>query len=299
MKRLAFLALFFAGACWGTGFPLGKFALKETDAPHLVLLRFAVAALVALPFALRSRQARALFRSPPVLAAGAFYGIAFVVQFQALEQTSVSLSALLVGAMPAMIAVASRLLGEKVTPASWAGVAAATAGAALLAGRPDGAGTPFGIALAIGSLFIFLGWAFALKYAPPAPPGEPLAIPAVSLVVAAITILPIALATHGAPKLNLSPAAWAGIVGQGVFPTFLATVAWQFGSARVGSAAAGVFINVEPLIGSLLGVWLYGDRATASLILGGAMIIAGSCLVVLGEKGSSGLETATEGGLRP
>lgn len=81
MNRLAFLALAAAGVFWGMGFPLGKLALRETDAAHVVLLRFAIAALVALPFALRGRETRALFRSPVVLLAGALYGVAFVVQF--------------------------------------------------------------------------------------------------------------------------------------------------------------------------------------------------------------------------
>jgi len=104
------------------------------------------------------------------------------------------------------------------------------------------------------------------------------------VVLAALTVLPIAWILHGPPKLDLSPVAWAGVIAQGVLCTFLATAAWQFGVARVGSAAAGVFINIEPLIGSLIGVGLFGDPITASLCLGGALIIVGSFVVVLGER---------------
>ena len=43
-KGLAFLALIMAGVFWGGGFPLGKLALREVDAAHLVLLRFVFAA---------------------------------------------------------------------------------------------------------------------------------------------------------------------------------------------------------------------------------------------------------------
>jgi len=286
MKRIAFLLLALAGVFWGLGFPLGKLALRETDAPHMVLLRFAVAALFALPFALRSPQTRALFRSPPVILAGMLYGVAFVVQFEGLARTSVTLAALLVGAMPALIALGARLLGEPVSRASWAGVAAATLGAALIAGRPDGAGTPLGVALALGALLIFLAWLFVLRRAPQAP--TPMAIPAVTVVIAAATILPIAALMHGAPRLDLSHAAWAGIVGQGVFSTLLATAAWQFGAARVGAASAGVFINIEPLMGSTLGVLLFGDHLTLTLGAGGLLIIAGSFVVVLGERHASG-----------
>ena len=267
MNRLAFLALAAAGVFWGMGFPLGKLALRETAAAHVVLLRFAVAALVALPFALRGRDTRALFRSPVVLLAGALYGVAFLVQFEGLARVSVTLAALLVGVMPALIALSARFLGERVSGASWGGVAAATLGAVLIAGKPGGAGTPLGVALSLAALVIFLAWLFVLRKAPAT--AAPMAIPAVTVVVAAATILPIALVMHGAPKLDLSVGAWAGIVGQGVFSTLLATAAWQFGSARVGSASAGVFINIEPLMGAAIGVLLFGDHLTLALGVGG------------------------------
>ena len=282
MNRLAFLALAAAGVFWGMGFPLGKLALRETAAAHVVLLRFAVAALVALPFALRGRETRALFRSPVVLLAGALYGVAFLVQFEGLARVSVTLAALLVGVMPALIALSARFLGERVSGASWGGVAAATLGAVLIAGKPGGAGTPLGVALSLAALVIFLAWLFVLRKAPAT--AAPMAIPAVTVVVAAATILPIALVMHGAPKLDLSVGAWAGIVGQGLFSTLLATAAWQFGSARVGSASAGVFINIEPLMGAAIGVLLFGDHLTLALGVGGLLILVGSFVVVLGEK---------------
>lgn len=289
MQGLAIFALVVAGACWGVGLPLGKLALSEMHAAHMVLLRFAVAAAAAAPFALARRETRALFRSWPVVAAGVSYGLGFLLQFEGLAHVSVALAALLVGAMPALIAVCARLMGERMNRLVWAGVAAATLGAALIAGRPQGAGSPLGITLSLLSLVFFLGWLMALKRAPPAP--TPMAIPAVTIVVAALTILPIAFLLHGAPDLGVSSRAWAGVVGQGLFSTLLATAAWQFGAARVGSATAGVFINIEPLLGAALGVALFGDRLTAGLALGGAMILAGSLVVVLGERaaGAQGL----------
>ena len=102
--------------------------------------------------------------------------------------------------------------------------------------------------------------------------------------MATLTILPIAWVMHGPPKLDLSATAWAAIVGQGVLSTLIATAAWQYGLARVGSASAGVFINIEPLMGAALGVALFGDHLTWSLAAGGAAIVAGSFIVVLGER---------------
>lgn len=282
MKSLAFVALALAGISWGLGFPTGKLILQETDAAHMVLLRFLVAAVAAAPFALRRPEVRALFRSPVVLLAGALYGVAFMVQFEGLAHVSVTVAALLVGAMPALIAVSARVLGEKVSRLSWVGVAAATLGAALIAGKPDGASSPLGVALSIAALFLFLTWLLVLRRAPPAP--NPMAIPAVSIIVAALVVLPIALVMHGPPKLALSAPAWSAIIAQGVLATLLATAAWQYGAAQVGAASAGVFINIEPLMGAACGVLLFGDHLTAALFAGGLLIIGGSFAVVLGER---------------
>lgn len=282
MKTLAFVALAVAGISWGLGFPTGKLILTETDAAHMVLLRFAVAALAAAPFALRSPDVRALFKSPVVLLAGVLYGLAFMVQFEGLAHVSVTVAALLVGAMPALIAVSARVLGETVSRLSWAGVAAATLGAACIAGKPDGASTPYGVALSIGALFLFLAWLLTLRRAPKAP--NAMAIPAVSIIVAAAAILPIAFFMHGPPKLDLSSPVWTAVLAQGVLATLVATAAWQYGAARVGAASAGVFINIEPLIGAACGVLLFGDHLTAALLAGGLLIVGGSLMVVLGEK---------------
>jgi len=285
MNRIAFIALTLAGVFWGLGFPMGKIAQREMSSVDMVLLRFTAAAIVALPFALRRAESRALFRSPAILFGGVLYGLAFVVQFEGLAHTSVALAALLVGAMPALIAVGARLLGEPVSRASWVGVAAATLGAGLIAGKPGAAGTPLGVALSLGSLPIFLAWLYVLRRAPKAP--TPMAIPAVTMIVAAATVLPIALVLHGPPRLDFSGAAWGCIVSQGLLSTFLATAAWQFGAARVGAASAGVFINIEPLMGAAIGICLFGDRMTTALVLGGLLIIGGSVVVVLGERGMS------------
>ncbi len=282
MNRLAFLLLLAAGVFWGAGFPLGKVALRETDAAHMVLWRFLFASVIALPFALRRPEARALFRSPLVVACGVVYALAFEVQNEGLARSSVSLAALLVGAMPALIAIAARALGEPVSRLSWAGVAAATTGAALIAGRPQGAATPMGVVLSIIALFLFLTWLMILRRAPKPPTA--MAMPAVTVIVAAATLVPISFALHGAPRLDLSPTAWSAMIGQGIFCTFLATAAWQFGAHRVGHARAGVFVNIEPLMGAAIGVALFGDHLTWALGVGGLCILAGSLIVVLGEE---------------
>jgi drug/metabolite transporter (DMT)-like permease len=276
-----YLALAAAGSCWGLGLPFGKIALGETDAAHMILLRFAVAALAVLPVALRNAKSRSLFANPAVLAAGACYAVGFLVQFEGLARASVAVSALLVGVMPALIAVAAAIGGDRIGRLSWLGVFGATLGAALIAGRPGAHVTTLGVILCLVSLPVFLGWIYAARHAPKS--ASSVDVSCVAIIVAALVLLPLVWVMHGPPRLNLSPIAWGGIIGQGLLSTVVATIAWQLGSPRVSSAAAGVFINIEPLVGTGLGMALFHDRPTVLAGLGGVMILGGSLVTVLGE----------------
>ena len=293
MARLApYLALFGAGLCWGLGLPLGKLALRETDAAHMILLRFLVAALACAPFVLVRRETRRLLLRPAVVLSGGCYALGFLAQFEGLARSDVSVAALLVGLMPALIAASAAVSGERVGPAAWAGVVAATFGAVLIAGRPGAGTSVLGVMLCLASLPIFLVWLYATRAA--ARDGPPVEVAWAAIVVAALILAVLVVALHGPPSFRLSPVAWGGIVGQGLLSTVAATLCWQVGAPRVSTAAAGVFINVEPVVGVLLGMALFGERPGWAALAGGVAILGGSLVVVLFEHRSAGGRTAAE-----
>ena len=277
-----YFALFASGLCWGLGLPFGKLALAQTDASHMILLRFAVAGLAVAPLALRTESGRRLLRRPAVLMSGTCYAVGFLLQFEGLARSDVTVAALLVGAMPALIAVSAAVLGDRIGPLAWAGVVAATLGAMLIAGKPGGAVTPLGIGLCLGSLPVFLAWLHTTRIAGAG--ADAVETASASILVAALVLAVIVPALHGPPNLALSGPAWIGITGQGLLSTVAATLCWQIGAPRVSTSAAGVFINVEPVVGSGLGVALFHDRLTPLTVLGGLLILAGSLVVVLYER---------------
>jgi hypothetical protein len=127
------LLLSLAGIGWGFGFPTGKIALQALAWPHVVTLRLGLAALIALPYALASAEGRRVLRADRwAWLAGSLNWLGYIVQYAGLARLTVSLSAVLVGLLPALIAAASILWGEKVSSAGWLGVAAASAGAAII-----------------------------------------------------------------------------------------------------------------------------------------------------------------------
>ncbi len=277
-----YLALAAAGTCWGLGLPFGKLALAELDAAHMIMLRFAVAAMAVLPVVLRRPQSRRLLLDPAVATAGVCYALGFLVEFEGLARSSVAVSALLVGAMPALLAASAAIGGERVGRVSWIGVAAATLGAALIAGRPGPAVTPLGVLFCLAALPFFLGWMRATRRAPAS--ASSVDVSCATIVLSAVVLAVAVGALHGAPPMMLTPLAWGGLVGQGLLSTVGATVAWQLGAPKVATAAAGVFINLEPLVGAGLGIVAFHDRPTIASVAGGALILGGSLVTVLGER---------------
>jgi drug/metabolite transporter (DMT)-like permease len=74
-------------------------------------------------------------------------------------------------------------------------------------------------------------------------------------------------------RFHFSPAVWGAAAGQGLLATASAYLAWNWGLKRIPASRAGVFLNLEPLVGSLLGVSLLRERLGGAAILGGILIL--------------------------
>ena len=60
----------------------------------------------------------------------------------------------------------------------------------------------------------------------------------------------------------------------GVLCTATTTLLWNWGIHHVPASRAGVFLNIEPALGSILGVELLGEKLGPYAWLGGALILA-------------------------
>ena len=101
--RHAILALAVAGALWGLTVPLSKLSLDWLGAAWLTVARFAVAAPL---LALVGRRGLRAALTPRIAAAGALgYGGVILLQNAGIERTSVSHAALVVGAVPVLVAL--------------------------------------------------------------------------------------------------------------------------------------------------------------------------------------------------
>ena len=132
-RRRAVAALTVAGLLWGTTVPLSKVALTWLSPTWLTFVRFGLAAAILL--VVTRARVRAVL-SPAILASGAIgYGGSVVVQNAGISRTSVSHAALLIGAVPVMVAVIAAVWHRTVArPVAWAGFALSLAGVGLVTG---------------------------------------------------------------------------------------------------------------------------------------------------------------------
>jgi drug/metabolite transporter (DMT)-like permease len=70
-----------------------------------------------------------------------------------------------------------------------------------------------------------------------------------------------------------------------VVVTALAYLAWNGALARVTAPRAAIFINVQPVVGVALGIWLLGEPATIYTLIGGGLVISGLVVTTLDMGG--------------
>ncbi len=281
-RPLGFLACAAAGSLWGTGFFFGKIALAEMSVGHMVLYRFLFAMPLALPLALR-RQAPWSRRDWTVLAVSAFFGIPlqFLVQFQGLSLTTVAHASLMVGTMPVVLATAAAFfLHERLDAVGWFALATSTLGACLiaLAGNGGGGASLYGDLLVVASLVIALVWILGNKDLMRR--HGSLAVTSRSLVLGmAMLAIWVCLRDGLPPVRTVSPHAWEALAASGLLCTAATTAFWNWGLTQVPASQAGVFLNLEPVIGSALGMWAFHERLGPAA-WGGGVLIVGSALLL-------------------
>ena len=67
--------------------------------------------------------------------------------------------------------------------------------------------------------------------------------------------------------------AWIALAISGLLCTATTTLLWNWGIHHVPASRAGVFLNIEPAMGSVLGVELLGEKLGPYAWLGGALIL--------------------------
>jgi drug/metabolite transporter (DMT)-like permease len=278
-SRAAALSMVVACVIWGTSFAFGKIALGQLSVSQVILLRFLMASVVLTPVLIR-RRARLPLSDLPLLVLTGFLAVpvSFLLQFQGLAMTTVSRASLIVGAAPPLMALAGMgFFRERPGPRVWAAVALSVLGIAVISGSPGAGGSWIGDGLVFLSIVTSVAWVMIIKRV--SRRLTSFVATAYLIVFGTLTLVPIALLQGGFPRLDLPLDVWLSVLALGALCTALAFVLWNWGLERTSASRAGVFLNIEPVVGALLGVTLWGDTLGAGVAIGGALIIGAALLV--------------------
>ena len=214
----------------------------------------------------------------------AWYGVVIALHFfldlASLSFTTVAHSLALVYTAPLFIALLSWIvLGERLRPRQWAGVALGVVGAGVLAGLEPNL-TPsilLGDALAIGSAVTFAIYSVIgraqrerhtlFEYA------------AGVYGWGALWLLPIAL--WQAQHSRYSTGEALAILGLGVGPLGTGHTLYNAALRRVPATYVNLIATLEVVGGVLLGAFLLGELPSSVALIGAGIVLAGILLVVL------------------
>lgn len=289
-----YLVLSLIAALWGSYPVFAKVALAHFPPYVLVALRTSLASvfLAVLLFRRGFDDFRDLswsdlrtftflgFTGIFVSTGGTYLGIAF---------TTAASAALLQAASPVMVAIGAGLyLKERLRRRQWAGVVLSALGVLLVVTRGSWRAIVH-LELLPGDFIILLGqagWAVYTVYGK-----RVLAVhsPAVATTAAyllgSLMLLPVPFLTarfFPAPDWA-SPTAWSVVAIQGILGA-IAHVWWYEGVHRVGASRAGIFMNLQPVVGVVLAWIILGETIELAEIVGGLAVLAGVALTTRMEQ---------------
>ena len=293
-RTLGFAACALAGSLWGCGFFFGKIALAEMNVGAMVLYRFLFATLALAPLLLTHRP-RFTRSDWGLLLLASFLGIPlqFLTQFSGLALTTVSHASLMVGTLPVLLAVAATLFAhERMDRTGWFALVISTVGAVLIAlgarhatgaNRPTLAGDMF----VVLSLVIALAWILLNKRLMQRHSAVTVTAYGIAVGTAMLLVCVPLLYRHPfgpSPISAISLRAWLALAASGLLCTASTTLLWNWGLTQIPASQAGVLLNMEPLIGSLLGVFLLHESLGPSARAGGALILAAAVMITTGSR---------------
>ena len=269
---------------WGVNFTVTKGAFSRFPPLAFTGVRFVLASLLLIPLVRRLEGPEPLSR--PALTRLVVLGVVGNTLYQlgfisGLDRTTASNSALILAAMPTIVAfLAVALRFEPVRPKVLAGVVVATAGVVLVvAARGAGFGetTMAGDLLTLGAVICWAGYTLGLRVLPPEI--SPLRVTMVTTVAGTP-----GLVVAGLPEMlgmDWSAVGWQGWAALGyatILSLLVAYVIWNRSVKVVGPSRTVIYMCLTPLIAVATAAVFLGERPMPLQAVGAGLIIGGVLL---------------------
>jgi len=259
--------------------------LAEAPAIGVAFWRCALGAALLLPPALMRRERFPRGRDLYVgVASGVALGAHFGFWISSLDHTSVAASVVLVSTQPVFVAILAYLLfGERTSPLSFAGILAALAGTAVIAGDDSvGSAALLGNALAlVGAVTIAIyvligrssrtGGIGVLPYS------------VVVYSAAALALLPVALLLE-VRLWGYSGETWLWLWAITLGPQIMGHTVFNWALRYVEASVISGTILAEPVVSALLAWLILSEKPGVATVVGGAVVLSGLVLLLRGRR---------------
>jgi drug/metabolite transporter (DMT)-like permease len=278
---------------WSTSWILIKVGLDDLDLAPISFagLRYALAALILLPFGLRAIRRVGGVRSVDrgLLAGVALYGLVFVAvaqgaQFAALAVLPATAVSLILSSIPAAVAILALAGGaERASMGQGAGIGLLTIGALLYFGPfavPPDAAMGFGAA-AVCVLAAALAAHLGRRLARDATVrlGGPIGLTTLSMAAGGAALLVAGIALEGWPRLG--GVGWLIVGWLAVVNTAFAFTLWNHTLRTLTAVESSVVNNTMTIQIAILAVIFLGERLGPPQLLGLLLAAAGAAVVQL------------------
>jgi drug/metabolite transporter (DMT)-like permease len=295
---MTLVALFWAG-----NFVLGRAIVGHLPPVTLACLRWTLATLILLPFAMADlkRDASTIWRHRLMII---FFGVIGAGSYNTLSYLGLGYTEALNGlvlnaAGPMFIAAAAwALFGDRVTPGQAIGLATGFFGVLIIIAKGDPASLA-GFRFNPGDGLIIaasITWAVYTAYLRKRPHIGWLSFNVATYAVAALGNAPLVLIELGLGRtVEVSAASFAAIAYVAIFPSLLAYIFYNRGVELLGPARAGLYLFLIPVFGALLAVPFLGEKLHPFHAAGFVFILAG---VLIGNRArkAATAETGAAGG---
>ena len=286
---LARFLLFLCVVIWGSTFVATKIMLDYVSPAELLGLRMIIGIpVLALVILVKRIKLQFEFREHMNLLAGSAVITAhFLIQITGLKYTTATNTGWIISVTPLALAVLSFLiLKERISRNVVAGIIIATGGVMFLVSRGDF--SHIGWLKSIGDWLILASahtWAiYTIIVRDISRKRNPVAVTFAILLPTGVLMTGYLLVFFDWGVLaTLSARAWAALMLLGVFGTALAHWWWQEGVAALGAARAGIFLYLEPLTATTLGVALLNEQFGLFTAIGAAAVLGG---ILIAERRS-------------
>ncbi len=258
----------------------------ETGLPpfRLAMVRFFVGGLVLLPAMLKFGKAKLEFADYLKLAGLGFVGVTLMSSFfhLAILRCPANVAAIVFSCNPAFVAVfAYFMLKEKITVSKFFACVLCLLGVGWIGFNSDSSAdlSIVGILLMLCSSVLFAGYTVLLKKV--ATKYSAVTVASVSSIFGGLFLLPISFFVDGLSPWIYSTDAWLGTAYLAVVGTGLGFLFYFYGITHVQASLGSMTFFLKPFIAALFAWILLGENLSASVLVGGGIILCGIALTFL------------------